>query len=104
MFSSNQKLLFALWLSNNISPVFPAYEEKHDPLQLIYWLKLVIFSGNAFLKLCPVGQKASKTPSLRRVIYSDRNAKAYIFLSRLWPSEEFLDTVLLFLFLSFKHY
>jgi len=57
MFSSNQELLFALWLSNNISSVLPAYEEKHDPLQLICWLKLVIFSSNAFLKLCPVGQK-----------------------------------------------
>lgn len=56
MCSSNQKL-FALWLFNDISPVLPAYEEKRDPLQLIYWLKLVIFSGNAFLKLWPVGQK-----------------------------------------------
>ena len=57
MFSSNQKLLFAFWLSNNISPALPGYEEKRDPLQLIYWLKLVIFSSNAFLKLYPVGQK-----------------------------------------------
>lgn len=64
MFSSNQKLLSALWLSNNISPVLPAYEEKHDPLQLIYWLKLVIFSGNTFLKLCPAGQKEPQKPFL----------------------------------------
>lgn len=57
MFSSNQKLPFAFWLSNNISPVLPENELKHDLLQFIFWLKLVIFSGNAFLKLCPVGQK-----------------------------------------------
>lgn len=57
MFTSNQNLQFACWLSNNMSPVLPVYELKHDPMQFIFWLKLVIFSGSAFLKLCPVGQK-----------------------------------------------
>lgn len=57
MVASNQELLFALRLSNNISTVLGTHEEKYDPLQLICWLKLVISRGNAFLKLCPVGQK-----------------------------------------------